>query len=99
MVTAAHCVLSPLIPNTSGYVVADAMRENTVHTFDAIMSQAGVFAKYNPAHDGLSQHDVAVIRANVPFKNVTQADVVPIAKGLLSGSTMWAMGYGYYGDG
>jgi V8-like Glu-specific endopeptidase len=95
VVTAAHCVAGQL-QSPSGWLRIMVLRENAGHTFDTIMPDSTVFVRYNPAWDGYSKNDVAVIRANSDFTNVTQSDAIPIAKTSPSGSTMWVMGYGYY---
>ena len=99
VVTAAHCIAPALAPFTSGNITALVQRENSGHIFDTIMIQSTVFAKYNPAHDGLSKNDVAVITSGSDFGNVGQLDAIPIAKSAPSGATMWAMGYGFYDNG
>ena len=97
VLTAAHCVKDALAPNTSGNVTVLIQRENTGHTFDSILAQTTAFANYNPAFDNVTaKYDVAVITANTNFSNMAQLDAIPIAKSAPSGSTMWAMGYGFY---
>lgn len=101
VVTAAHCV-QPALSASSGNITALVVRENAAtRRFDEIMPQSSVFTRYNPAYDGatleaFAKNDVAVIRANNDFSNVTMLDAIGIAKGAPAGATMWAMGYGFY---
>jgi hypothetical protein len=102
VVTAAHCVKGALgDSSSSGYVTALVLRENSGHRFDEIMPQSYVFTKYNPAYPGtvlerVPKNDIAIIRANEDFSNVTSSDAIAIAKTAPTGKSMWAMGYGYY---
>jgi hypothetical protein len=95
VLTAAHCVTYPLNGATSGNVVVHISRENASKTFDEVLPQATVFAQINPAYNGFTKNDVAVITSSTNLQNVVQADVVPMGKDTPSGGNWWAMGYGY----
>jgi hypothetical protein len=95
VITAAHCVTYPLGTATSGNVLVHISRENASKTFDEVLPAATVLAQYNPAYNGSSKNDVAVITSPANLQNVVQSDVVPMGKDTPNGGNWWALGYGY----
>jgi hypothetical protein len=97
VVTAAHCVSQPLGQSSSGYITAEMFRETASGSYDVLLgADTPAFAKYNPAYNGWTKHDVAVITAPQPLTNISQGDAVSLLKSAPSGVAMWAMGYGLY---
>jgi hypothetical protein len=75
-------------------VTVHVSRETAPGTFVEVLPQATVLAQINPAYNGSSKNDVAVITSSTNLQNVVQADVVPMGKDTPSGGNWWALGYG-----
>jgi V8-like Glu-specific endopeptidase len=98
ILTAAHCVNA--IESNPGWTYVQAWRQTSTGWL-LVMPTTWVTVQHNANYNGIdAKHDVGLITAPSvqPLQNVTVGDAHPLAKSTPTAQTMYAIGYGYFGN-
>jgi len=103
ILTAAHCVIFPLVeagkplPNP-GRTRITVWRPSSTSSHVPVLTDAMVTAYFNPAYPNLS-YDVGLFVSDTDLQNVTSGDAGLLTKSTPSNVVMYTFGFGYYNDG